>query len=57
VTPQINKCKDCGSDYVKLPLLLDTENDEKEGEMTEIREGRKPGVFVNPRVLPTCIDF
>ncbi len=21
------------------------------------REGRKPGVFMNPRVIPTCIAF
>ncbi len=32
VTPQINKCKECG-------------------------EGWKPAVFMNPRVIPTCIDF
>ena len=22
-----------------------------------VREGRKPGVFMNPRVIPTCIAF
>jgi hypothetical protein len=22
-----------------------------------LREGRKPGVFMNPRVIPTCIAF
>ncbi len=36
MTPQINKCKECDSDQVKLPLPLDTGNDEKEGVETEI---------------------
>ncbi len=32
MTPQINKCKECDSDHVKLPLP----NDEQEGVETEI---------------------
>ncbi len=36
MTPQINKCKECDSDHVKLPLPLDTGNDEKKGVKIEI---------------------
>jgi hypothetical protein len=25
--------------------------------LTPVREGRKPGAFTNPRVIPTCIAF
>jgi hypothetical protein len=32
----MNKCKECDSDHVKLPLPIDMGNDEKEGKMTEI---------------------
>ncbi len=40
-------------------LAINPRKGRKKGKAVRIdlREGRKPGVFMNPRVIPTCIAF